>query len=493
VTSFPIGNGGDVILAILGVPVPQDAAAEAGVVPAVAGAARFLVAMNAGRLAVIRAERQGDGSVQLRLEGTLALGGAAPFDVVSLAASPDGRHVYAASQDLVTGSDGIAFMGVAEIDTLGDDPAAWTVRAIDARAGTYGVAAARVVERSLDDADVFDYDELVNGGRLLVYALPDRSTCGPTRSIDCGILTLDPETGRIAEDPVGEMPYRAPMTLPVLPIAITTWDRVPEAKAAADVIAHPGNTQAGLPAVTAPGIRYAPGTGSRVTSALALVTGADGLAYSVDLGRWGPGSDQSLLREPLQTRVYDVSVVTDPRVAPQIGMWREAGEPTEEDPTPEPELQVTAATLGGAMLVTPGYTPDDRWTLGWQYPLSGLEGRRAELVRDETLGLVLAMHTRESANGAVAWRDVVGLYSPQLGVHVGDVVEIGLNVSDALPEACEAAGEGRVARILPPDPERWPGGALVLSPPVDPPVYSDTLPREQVYACWEALAAGVHA
>ncbi|HYG69594.1 MAG TPA: hypothetical protein VD838_18105, partial [Anaeromyxobacteraceae bacterium] len=43
IASFPIGTGGDVILAILGAPVPQDAAAEAGVVPPVAGAARFLV------------------------------------------------------------------------------------------------------------------------------------------------------------------------------------------------------------------------------------------------------------------------------------------------------------------------------------------------------------------------------------------------------------------------------------------------------------------
>jgi hypothetical protein len=488
---FPVGSGGEVILSLAGAPVPQAAAAVAGVTPPVAGVGRFLVSLSGGQLRVVRAVRQADGSIQLADEGAIPLGGATPFDAVALAPSPDGRHVYAASGDVITGTDGIPVLGVAELDTLGDDPAAWIVRALSARASTYGVAAARVIERSVDDADVFNREQMANLPRLLVYALPDRATCGPTRSIDCGIVTIDPVTGTLAEDPLGEMPYRAPMRLPVLPIAMATWDRPPEVKAAADKIGSLADEDAGLPAIELDGIHYTPGTGFRVTSAIAVATGADGRSYSIDLGRWGPGSDTSLLRSPSQTRVLNLVDVTDPSVDAQIGMWNEANPPTED--VPAPQLETTPAEMIAQMLVTPGYTPDDNWTLGWQYPLTGLQTRRSVLVRDGALGLVIAMQVPEEANGATTWRDAVGLFAPQLGVHVGDVVEVALDADAALPAACAAIGEGRVADILPPDPARWPGGALVLSPPVDPPTRTDETNREEVYACWAAqLAAGIH-
>lgn len=490
IATHPVGSGGEVILGLAGAPVPQDAAAVDGVTPPVPGVARILVSLSGGQLRVVRAVRQEGGAIRLADEGVIALGGSTPFDAVSLSPSPDGRHLYAASGEPITGTDGTVALGVAEFDTLGD-PTAWVVRALSARATTYGVAAARVIERSLEEADAFNREQMTNGPRLLVYALPDRATCGPTRSIDCGIVTIDPVTGTLAEDPVNEMPYRAPMRLPVLPLAIATWDRPPAVPLPADVIASPGDAEAGLPLLTMAGLHYTPGTGARVTSALALATGADGRSYSIDLGRWGPGSDLSLLRAPSQTRVYGLTDVTDPSVAAQIGMWNEANPPTED--TPVPRLETNPTDMTAQMLVTPGYTPDELWTLGWQYPLTGLAARRSVLVRDATLGLVLAMQVPDEANGTTTWRDAVGLFSPQLGVHLGDVVEVDLDADAALPEPCAATGEGRVADILPPDPARWPGGALVLSPPIAPPVRADEPAREAVYTCWaDQLASGVH-
>jgi hypothetical protein len=471
--------------------VPQDVPVEGGIYPPVAGAARFLVALSGGRIAVVRATRQpADGAVALTNESSLALGGASPFDVVSLALSPDGRHVYGASYDIVTGSDGVPTQGVAEIDALGDDPAAWTVRGLSARAPTYGVAAARVIERTLTASDDFNRAH-VESPRLLVYALPDREACGPTRAVDCGVLTIDPVTGDLAEDPLGELPFRAPMRIPVLPISIATWDRAPAVPTDADQIGVPADESG--PVVLVPGIRYTPGTGFRATSAIGIVVGADGRIYSLDLGRWGPGSDQSLLRPPSQTRVANIVDVTDPSGDAQIGMWNEADPPTPENPEPLATLETTPAEMIPQMLVTPGYTPDETWILAWQYPLTGLEGRRSVLVRDDALGLVLAMQIPEATDAGTVWREAVGLYSPMLGVHVGDVVALELDAVPGLPDTCVAAGEGRVAEILPPDPARWPGGALVLSPPVNPPNVAGETPREDVYACWNGqLASGVH-
>jgi hypothetical protein len=481
--SHAVGSGGEIILAIAGVPVPQDAPAAGGVFPPVAGAARFLVALSGGRLAVVRATRQPDGGVALANEPSLALGGAAPFDIVALDGSPDGRHVYGASWDIVTGTDGVPTQGVAEIDTLGEDPAAWIVRGLSARAPTYGVAVARVIERSLGPSDFFDRDQLESGGRILVYALLDPGSCGTNRSIDCGVVTIDPAMGGLAEDPLGELPYRAPMSLPVTPTHIAAWDRPPAVPLEGDRIGVPALGD--LPALTVPGIHYTPGTGARATSALAVVTGADGRSYSLDLGRWGPGSDSSLLRAPTATSVNSLFIVTDPTVGSQIGMWDDS-EPEEGEEPVGPVLDITPAGMTAAMLVTPGYTPDDSWVLGYQYPLSGLQARTSTLVRDPALGLVLAMQVPEQQNGTTLWRDVVGLYAPQLGVQPNDVVELFVTGPGTLSTACSALGEARVASLLPPDPARWPGGALVLAPPVDPPNREGQPAREDVYACWAA-------
>jgi hypothetical protein len=484
-----VGSGGEVILGLVGAAVPQDAPPENGLVPSVAGVGRFIVSLSGGRLAAVRAARQGDGSIQLLDEGSLALGGAAPFDAISLSAGPDGRRVFASSLDVITGTDGTQAQGVAEIDTLGE-PKAWTVRALSARAPTYGVAAARVIERTLTASDDFNRAQVASP-RLLVYALPDREACGPTRAVECGVLTIDPVTGDLAEDPLGELPFRAPMRIPVLPIAIATWDRAPAVPTDADQIGVPADASG--PLVQVPGIRYTPGTGFRATSAIGIVVGVDGLIYSLDLGRWGTGSDASLLRPPSQTRVVNLVDVTDPNVEAQIGMWNEADPPTTDNPEPRPTLETTPAEMIAQMLVTPGYTPDETWILGWQYPLTGLQGRRSVLVRDDALGLVLAMQIPEATGAGTVWREAVGLYSPLLGVRVGDVVEVALDDVPGLPDACFAVGEGRVAQILPPDPARWPGGALVLSPPVNPPNRAGEIPREDVYACWNGqLASGVH-
>jgi hypothetical protein len=485
IASHAVGSGGEIILAIAGVPVPQDVPVEGGIYPPVAGAARFLVALSSGRIAVVRATRQpADGAVALTNESSLALGGASPFAVVSLALSPDGRHVYGASYDIVTGSDGASTQGVAEIDTVGDDPAAWTVRGLSARAPTYGVAAARVIERGLEMSDVFNRAQLESGGRILVYALLDPGGCGTNRAIDCGVVTIDPAMGGLAEDPLGELPYRAPMPLPVTPMHLAAWDRAPAVGIEADVIGVPAG--GGLPAIAVPGIRYTPGTGARATSALAVVTGADGRSYSLDLGRWGPGSDTSLLRAPTATSVDNVFLVTDPTVGGQIGMWNEPEPPAAGEEPAQPALDITPAGMAAQMLVTPGYTPDDSWVLGYQYPLSGLQARTSTLVRDASLGLVLAMQVPEQQNGTTLWRDVVALYAPQLGVHPGDVVELVVTGPGTLSETCAARGEARVASLLPPDPARWPGGALVLSPPVNPANREGEPSREDVYACWNA-------
>lgn len=487
-STWTLSTTGETVLSVTGAPVPQAVDAVGGVVPAVSGVARFVISLAGGRLAVVTATRQADGSIALADGGELALGGTTPFNALSLAPSPDGHHLYAASLDPITGTDGSSTVGVAEIDAAGDDPSAWMVRGLSARAPTTGVAAARVIERTLSLSDEFNRDQFDNR-RLLVYAIIDPSSCGSQFAIDCGIATLDPDMGGLAEDPVGEMPYRAPMPIPAVPITIATWYTAPAVGSASDVIATAS------PIVSAPGLRFTPGTGRRSTSALAVVGATNGLTYTLDLGRWGPGSNNSLLRSPTETRVESMSFVTDPDLSdPQIGFWDDDSESDTYG-----DLDTDASTAIEHFLLTPGYTPDETWLLGWQMPLPNLATRRATLFKDASLGLVLAFEAPDVMGGTTAWREVAGVYAPMFGIHVNDIVELNLDGGDdGSVGGLLDQGEARVAAIIAPDEARWPGGALVLSPPVDPADTADATSgamenRTGVYQHWVSdLPAGTY-
>lgn len=476
------------ILAMLATPAPDGAGLPRP------GLGRVVVATRDGRFTVVTLARGPAGSVGFVSAGTAALG----FEATDLALSPDGRHLYAATGDLVSGTDGFSAEGVAEIDAAADDPAAWTVTALDARAPTRAVAAVRVRERDLrrqGDGTLPGADDLLPDAALRVYAALDPSRCGSSFAIGCGVATLDPVAalggrGGLAADPRGELPFRAPIPVPGVPLDIVAWNDRPVARPPTLNDEFDGQR----------GIRLSPGTGARATDAVALVTSSDGNVYVLDLSRFGPPLDAPGLRGSTRLQITGASAFIDrdlnyfpadgsldPAVTPRIGLWT-------TPPAPEsPEVGLEAGQLAESIAITYGFTDSDTFTVAWQGGLPGLVGRDAVLWRERDLGgdLVIAFQTPIGPlQTATAWAQVAPVYDPALGVELDDVVEFTVDGACAAPElpspippgfTTNALVDARVTEILAPDHDRWPGGALRLRADPDEPRWE---------GCFAELALG---
>jgi hypothetical protein len=388
-------------------------------VPGATGRARVLVALAGGQLAVIELVRDAatdEIHAPAAPGAVLALG----FDAVSLARSPvsDG-YVWAASRDPLPGG----VLGVARI-ALPADLSAWTtasVTAFDALAPTEQVAAV--------GGDVWDHGTGAWTGPVeRVLAIPDPSACGPGAGVRCGLLAVDTvapwEAGRgnLVANPVvgGEEPYLLPLPFPAPVLALAALGRTGAA---------PGDDKIGV--TTAAGPTFTPG--------LAVATAANGVVYLVDAARWALASDSNPVAGTGRTRVSAASV--SPAATSQLGLRPLAGG----------AASGLVEDLGARIRVTPGFTPDDDWTLAWQGAIPGLEARAAVVGEDAGTYWVAVQVGKTAPVEAAAIE--------ALGLQVGDVVEL-----DGLGAFCPSGYAGTVAGFVAAgaDPAR-PGGAALLS------------------------------
>ena len=311
-----------------------------------------------------------------------------------------------------------------------------------------------------------------------VYAFLDPSRCGATQRIGCGIAVIDPVSGRLALDPAGVMPYMAPIAVPAVPVALVV----------SPPPVNPPSGSAEESIYAAPYMRIAPGSGVRLTTAVLEVPATDGLVYFVDLARWAIPNNGSMLRLAT-SRTAVTEAVSGFAGEQRIGLWDVS--PTTATPKGSPELVVTSTELKAAVTVTPGYTPTDTWTATWQGVLPALSLRSGESgpVGDGRPWLALQVQANDAA-GVARPTQVVRLYDPALGVHVGDLAVI----STAALTGCPAVVKSRVAEIRPPDAAR-PGGYLVLDEVACVPASTaggqpDCTARDEFRACGPVLAAG---
>jgi hypothetical protein len=450
---------GDDVLAI--VPLPAQPA----------GTARLAAALAGGRLAVVDYARSGSGEAIVKGASVVQDVG---FQAVALATVPgDGAHVYAATLDPIGPG---AIQGVAEIDVSGTG--AWPVRALDARAPTRLVAAARLAERK---RNALETNEDAFAGQTpvtRVYAVLDEGGCGPGRRIDCGIVALDPaKVPGVGDDHIPDddwsqengaswMPYRAPIrfdTARPLVIAVAAPPAVPPA----DATYPAGFMRLQLDADS-----------PTATTAVGVVATDSGALEFLDLGRFEIASRTPLPVAAKATAVLPPFVNTgDETNRDETRLWlKDAGGAFPE-----------TAELGAlAVGITPGYTQSASWTVKYQGILPGLELRAAEAGWDGA-NLWLAIQIGEGPVGSHVTSQVARLYHPALGVAAGDVVVI-RNRDGAGNPICTLAPppgstteaedfEARVAGLLPPTADR-PGGAVSLQ--------ADTSSAEWV-ACFDAL------
>lgn len=462
--------------------------------PAVAGTARLAVALSGEKLAVVQYRRSADG-IAVERDPTYGTNGVVVhglgLEALALAtvpghgvAPPDTAHVYAATRDPIGPG---AVHGVAEID-VSTSVEPWPVRALDARGPTRLVAAAQLQERIpgdpvasiAPDASAFAGQPVVTR----VYAVLDEEGCGPGRRIDCGIVALDPAKtpaagdDNIPDDPTGWMPYRAPMQLPTRPLAIA--------------IASP-------PAVGASGYESYAGTimrleanGTKATTAVAVVAGADNMLHFLDLGRFKVASATS-------APVGAVAVVPLVTATSRLTLeWPDGHFATSDE-------------AAGLVYMTPGWAADDSWTVTYQGTLPSLANRAAEAGLYAPGQPWLAVQIGDGTPGATGrtLNQVARLWHPALGVKVGDIVVFkaesfvvggvqgctGATPPGTSPDVALTTPkefETTITAILPPDDAR-PGGAVVLGPRValvgEPPQPTDISGTNLWAACFDALVA----
>ena len=471
------GTGAE-ILSMVATPVPGVPAGSPPVAPAQPGKAWLILGFSGssdglgGKLLVQEFVRGTGGSVDFNGPPQVKSLG---FDPVSLAVAPDLFHLYVATPDVVTDSStGAQVLGVAEIDMSGGIAAPWPVRALSAGPpGTQGapttlVAAAILGERAEGNPDTF------GAPALRVYAALDPAGCGVKRPISCGIAVIDPALGGLAPDlaPPGPIvpaqPYRTPLFVPAAPLALSV--ALPAASGATQQMQCSDPTtcqQQPLMQLIANGQRWTPAVGA--------VGAADGKTYLMDLGRSGPASDVSLVNSDA-SRVQVASAISltplqsdgSPAKA-ALGLYvqyPEANQGITADPT---------KMLKG-VVVTPGFTRGDSWSLVWQGFLPGLAAGDFVLGLDLIGNLYLAFQT---AMGTL-WDVGANVTDPTLAIHAADAWPEGDRVQFSLPveqfgtagNPCALSGgtryEAVIASILPASLADYPGGALQLTVPTDP-------------------------
>jgi hypothetical protein len=386
------------------------------------------------------------------------------FEAVSLSGAPDDPvHLYVASPDPVGQDGGLAVEGVAELDLSGPfDGVIPPARPLDAHAPTTAVLAARVqpFKALTSDPTLDEFEAPV----MRVYAALEPTRCGRDQALACGLVTFDPVAGALIPDPAGQLPFASPVPVPGQILGLIAVYPPSVGSGEIDGTPAPDGTQGPLQ-------KLATQTVVRWTSTLALATSTLGPAYLVDLARGGQALDANVL--PL-IRVSGALSTPTSTEEPYLALF------DENAVAPAPALTRDPALMPARIGLTPGFTPTDNWTLGWQLTIPGLLGVPAQLQSTpDGLGLAwLALqHSVGSDAASGPLRDAVRLYDPRLGLRIGDIALV--TALDAT--ACSGGLELEVTDFLYPTADA-PGGAVAVAPRV-------TLPTDAQQACLSALGA----
>ena len=487
-------------------------------------------APTGGQLLVLEMSRQADGSIALASAPVVkplgfppAAIAAAPDNVHLYLASQQwivdssGRGMFGIAEVDVSGGFGAAWP-VRGFDARG--------------APTFSVVAAFVGERTQENFYTFAPPALRVYASLDLSGCGREGeiACGvATFDPALGGLASDPAVPGPPGWSVPTQSYRTPMPIPSLPIAMgiappatAPGPNAPSTAFGSQVCYSPASTGVLLPlcpSVTeeasnppfnnggAPQsfMLQAPPTGQLWTSVTGLVTAIDGLAYLQDLGRFGPVNAVSMLNDD-NTRTKALGATSVGPVGPvgnsslfgfppgsaAIGLWLDGSSSTPS------EVVSDAADLAEAVTVWPGFTRDDRWLISFQGVLPGLAQRRAVLglSGDATLYLAVQEAAVPGVDGVLPdssyWVPGAILARPDLGIHTlekdgipGDIgqflldndpcastrpnwIPTGDTVPVYDPTKAPQAHEAIVLSLLAPDEVLYPGGALRLSPVVDP-------------------------
>ncbi|MFL5273882.1 MAG: hypothetical protein ACJ79E_17635 [Anaeromyxobacteraceae bacterium] len=377
-------------------------------------------------------------------------------------ADPAAARLFVATPDLIGATRGVAQL------TMTGAIASWPVAALDARAGTTLVAAARVRELKVPPAgqvnaqarEIFDSTEL-----LRVYAVLDTATCGAAGRIACGLATLDPGAGGLAADPgAGAILVPPPAPPAVPPQGYRAPIQVPAGVISGIAFAFPAAERPSPPQTPGPerdttdplnpGIPQLTTTSavrSRKTTAVAALTSSDGRTYLVDLGRYDFLEDATplgILSSPV-TAASSISAGSGPLLGLHGDYAPVAGANV-------PGVSTDPVELPDLIVATPGFTPADTWTVTYQGVLPGLANVRGLLV--ESNGTV---HVAAQSGDVVT----APVTAPELGIrpnpgHLSDNDTVVVTCADG------SATEASIAEILPAGSVGTvsvPGGALKLA------------------------------
>jgi hypothetical protein len=484
--------GGDVLALV---PMPFD--------PANTGRARIAALLSDRRIAVVEYRRGDDGVSIVFVSSTVSP--PLPFEPLAIAAMPydpaapgTPTKLYVATRDPL--APGV--FGVAEI--AADLSNATAPGILDARGPTRLVATARLQER-LPGAAASDGTAFAGQPRVpRVYAVLDESGCGVDRRIDCGVVALDPTvpagTSPIPGDYAGLMPYRAPMRVPGHPLAIGT---------AGPPLAPPPSGE--LPDFSNGYMRIYMGKDIvRATTAVAAVPSDDGNVYFLDLGRFESATADTLLRYKNVSNVRgDYFSRTFNGQLDTKRLWIQF---VTTDAQGHTTFNLAADTEGPLYVTsTPGFTPNDTFTVTYQGTLSPTLHQRAGEAGAVAPGqLWLALQVGDGpAGGTRILNQVVRLWDPKLAVRPNDILVLKAAAVPAPPAplpACvgtrplgtpvttpdsevEKEFELRVGDLLAPDPAKYPGGAVtLLAPSTAAPPAGNGDPAEWL-DCYNALVA----
>ncbi len=422
------------------------------------GTARVVIGLSDGGLLTIQATRAtGTEAIVLGDPSRLDLGitrqdlaftpldlAFPPYDLAFPAADPapvpGWNKLYVATTNPIPGPGG-AF-GVAELDVSGT-PGAWPVRAIPGRIGTTRVAALGVAPFLDNDpnAAIPDFDQF---GPVVprVYASVDLRACGRDRSMPCGVAVLDPVAGGLAADPAGELPYQLPFQVDGEVVALAVSGPPQESD-------RPGYLQ------------LAPASGRRWTQSMGAISSSVGRIYIANLSHFALANDVSTLVGSSRARVISASSIVPSLTSNTIGVWQWL---IPKDPNATWPLYIDTYAVFG-IGVTPGYTPNDDWSVTYQGVLPGL-GSRLAVARvpagasQPPTQVALQQATGLTEPGTSPWRSVVRVYDPRLAIQPYDIVEVSGFESGVCPRG---KFEMVVTGLLPPTADA-PGGAIALAP-----------------------------
>lgn len=421
---------------------PGEAVLSLAAVTRSSGGAWVFVGLTGGNLAVLEFERDPTSALAparrpvrrtaLPLQRKELLTGAGRFDPLDLAVAPDASRLFAATSDPLHDGAGASVLGVGQL-TLGPDAsAAWPVLGLDARGPTRLLVAGSLAQRSRASSIVFESTPV-----LQVLAVLDEAGCGTRAAISCGLVTVLPDVG-IAPDPVGELPYRAPIPLPrpATSLALVMPDP-----------ADDGSTRVGLEFAGAalPHLTLVADAALQLSQTALLVVGhSDGTVTAYDPGRWGP---VNVLQSAEATHLALVSSISsvDTGTAPRLGLWTLVSAPG------APTVTSDATAMVPEVVAAPGYAADETFVVAWRGTLPAISGRPGVVQWDG--GPVVALQAEGAVGGHIA--------DPELGVRVGDAVKV-VPASGACSGGNGPGFTAAVAAIRPAD-ATFPGGALLLS------------------------------